>query len=101
MTISRCSGDRMPSLLELQQVAAALVEMRSSSSAREHAQRALSAVDVGARAFAGEIRQPVERALDVVAAESGAFEIGGEGLALGYFRGFSQHVLVEHVDKNV
>jgi hypothetical protein len=36
-----------------------------------------------------------------MAAESGAFEVGGEGFAFGHFRGFSQHVLVEHVDKNV
>ena len=57
--------------------------------------------DVGAGAFAGQIGEPVERALDVVAAESGAFEIGGECFAFGYFRGFSQHVLVEHVNKNV
>ena len=56
---------------------------------------------IGARAFAGEIRQPVERALDVVAAEAGAFEIGGQLLALGHFRRLVQHVLVEHVDQNV
>ena len=58
-------------------------------------------IDVRARALAGEIRQPVERALDVVAAEAGTFEVGGEGFALGHFRRFGQHVLVEHVDKNV
>ena len=57
--------------------------------------------DLRARTLAGQIRQPVERALDVVAAESGALEVGGEGFALRHFRLLGQHVLVEHVNKNV
>ena len=100
MTISRCSGERMPSLFELQQVTAA-----AGGNAFELVARRTRAArgddDVGTRAFAGEIREPVERALDVVTAESGALEVGGEGFAFGHFRGFSQHVLVEHVYKNV
>ncbi len=41
MTISRCSGERMPSLLELQQVAAAAGRDALELVGREHAQRAL------------------------------------------------------------
>ena len=101
MTISRCRGDRMPSLFELQQVSAAAGRNAFELVTRKHAQRGLRGFDVRARAFAGEVRQPVERAFDVVTAESGALEIGSKGFAFGYFRGFRQHVLVEHVNKNV
>ena len=43
----------------------------------------------------------VQRAFDVVTAESGPLQIGSKGFAFGYFRDFRQHVLVEHVNKNV
>jgi hypothetical protein len=60
--------------------------------------------DVGqdsAVTFAGEVRQPVERAFHVRLAEAGALEIPRERLALGDLRSLIQHVAVEHIYEDV
>jgi len=52
-------------------------------------------------AFAGQIGEPIEGALDALAGEARLLEILGEFLALRHLRRVGQHVPVEDVDEDV
>ena len=85
MTISRCSGERMPSLLELQQIAAAArSKPRQLASENMRTRRA----DDDARARRARQRDPPASRARArrLAAEAGAFQIARQSLAFGHFR---------------